>query len=364
MKNIASALYIHVPFCASICHYCDFCAMPVPERLHNEYVDLVLQELEQRKKDGLKDFKTAYLGGGSPSALSLGNLRKLLTGLHKLGLKPNEEFSMEWNPEEVNDEKIKLALDFGATRFSLGVQSLNNRLLEILGRRHSSKTALAAFEKLNNSFSTGSCDLMFCLPSQSTEDFLKDVQTFINMGIKHISFYGLTLDASKKKKLPPQPEDLYPEMYLQASEILQSAGLHRYEVSNFAMPSHESKHNMIYWKRTPYMGVGPSAHSYLNGVRSYMNGKYIPWKKWVLNGCHENELTQDIPSEDGKEIEAVWLALRTREGLSLKGYERKFGKKFDMKKIEPFIQKGWLLANEGYIQANNEGWLWLDSMVI
>jgi oxygen-independent coproporphyrinogen-3 oxidase len=333
--------------------------MPAPERLHGEYVDLVLRELTARTANSPLP-STIYLGGGSPSALNMGNLRKLLAGLQKSG--ELKEFSMEWNPEQVDSEKIKLALDFGLNRFSLGVQSLNDNLLKMLGRRHSAKTALKAFEKLNHAFSTGSCDLMFCLPNQSTEDFLSDVKTLINLKAKHISFYGLTL--KKKNKLPPQPEDLYPEMYLKASEILQAAGLHRYEVSNFAMPGHESKHNLVYWKRGPYLGIGPSAHSYLNGIRSYVSGKYLPWKKWVLSGCPQAGLTQDIPNAEGREIEAVWLALRTREGLSLKSYEREFGKKFDLKKADFFIKRGWLAVKRETVALNGEGWLWLDKILL
>jgi len=172
------------------------------------------------------------------------------------------------------------------------------------------------------------------------------------------------LTLKKHSKLPPQPEDLYPEMYLKATEILQTAGLHRYEVSNFAKPRHESKHNLVYWKRGSYLGVGPSAHSYLNGIRSYVEGKYLTWKKWVLNGCPETDLTQDIPDTYGKEIEAVWLALRTKEGLSLKDYEKEFGREFDLSKVESFIKNGWLAVNRGSLALNGEGWLWLDKILL
>jgi oxygen-independent coproporphyrinogen-3 oxidase len=335
--------------------------MPAPERLHGEYVDLVLRELAARA--GIEtNFETVYLGGGSPSALSMENLRKLLQGLQDFETDKLKEFSMEWNPEQVDSEKIRLALDFGVNRFSLGIQSLNDDLLKMLGRRHSAKTALKAFEKLNSAFGTGSCDLMFCLPNQGTENFLSDVKTLVSLGAKHISFYGLTL--KKKNRLPPQPEDLYPEMYLKAAEFLQAAGIYRYEVSNFAKPSHESRHNLVYWKRGSYLGIGPSAHSYLDGVRSYAGEKYLPWKKWVLSGCPQSALTRDIPGSEGREIEAVWLALRTREGLSLKGYEREFGKKFDLKKAEPFIKRGWLAVKEDSLALSGEGWLWLDKISI
>jgi oxygen-independent coproporphyrinogen-3 oxidase len=335
--------------------------MPVPERLHSEYVELVLHEIELRAKEGLKHFETAYLGGGSPSALNEKNLKKLLEGLQKQGLKA-DEFSMEWNPEQVDEEKIKLALNFGINRFSLGIQSLDDNLLKMLGRNHSAKIALDAFEKLNSAFGTGSCDLMFCLPNQSTENFLSDVKKLVNLKAKHISFYGLTL--SNKKKLPPQPEDLYPEMYLNAAEILSEAGLRRYEISNFALPSHECKHNLVYWKKGNYLGTGPSAHSYLNGIRSYVQGKYLPWKKWVASDCQQSGLTEDIPNAEGREIESVWLALRTREGLSLKGYEQEFGKKFDIRKAEPFINKGWLSLNGDNLALNDQGWLWLDKILL
>jgi len=331
--------------------------MPAPQRLHSEYVDLVLRELELRTKNEISNFETIYLGGGSPSALNAENLKKLLSGLQTC-----DEFSMEWNPEQVCDEKINIALDFGINRFSLGIQSLNDNLLKMLGRQHTAKEALLAFEKLNKKFKTGNADLMFCLPCQSTENFLSDVKTLINMDAKHISFYGLTL--KKTNKLKQQPENLYPEMYLKAAEILNEAGLARYEVSNFAMPSHECKHNLAYWKRGSYLGIGPSAHSSINGIRNYASEKYLPWKKWVLNNCPQNGLTIDIPSCEGREIEAIWLALRTKEGLSLKSYEQEFGKKFNLKKAEPYIEKGWLTINEGYISLNGKGWLWLDKLIL
>jgi len=253
-------------------------------------------------------------------------------------------------------------LEFGINRFSLGIQSLNDDLLKMLGRKHTAKNALEVFEKLNSAFGTGNCDLMFCLPNQSTENFLSDVKTLASLGAKHISFYGLTLE--KGKKFPPQPEELYPEMYLKAAQILSEAKLDRYEVSNFALPGHESKHNMVYWKRGSYLGAGPSAHSYLRGIRSYVEGKYVPWKKWVMSGCPQSGLTEDIPSAEGSEMEAVWLSLRTKEGLSLKDYEREFGKEFELKKAKPFIEKKWLELDKDHIRLNGEGWLWLDKIFL
>jgi oxygen-independent coproporphyrinogen-3 oxidase len=360
------SLYIHIPFCASICNYCDFSAIPAPERLHGEYVSLALQELKLRANES--DFETVYLGGGSPSALSMGNLQKLLAGLQASKLK---EFSMEWNPEQASEEKIKLALDFGINRFSLGIQSLNDDMLKMLGRNHSAKTALNAYEKLSKNFNTGNCDLMFCLPNQSTELFMNDIKTLINLNAKHISFYGLTLENNcmmkqqiRKKKLPPPPEDLYPEKYSKAAELLETAGLMRYEVSNFAAPCHESRHNMAYWQRKPYLGIGPSAHSYLQGIRYSAPKNYSPWSSWIKAGCPEKGLNVDIPSENGKEIEAVWLALRTREGLSLSGYELEFGKKFNLNRMEPFIKSGWLALKGDYIHLSGQGWLWLDKIFL
>ena len=362
--------------------------MPVPERIHDEYVEFVLQELKLRAEG--KKFNTIYLGGGSPSILSEKNLQKILNALntprqhtppfgHPFGIGechhskrgeeelstvfsnpfsilhspfsiPNLEFTMEWNPEQVSDEKIKIARDFGVNRFSLGIQSLNDDLLKVIGRRHNAKEALNAFEKLNSAFDTGSCDLMFCLPRQTTEDFLNDVKMMIDKGAKHLSFYGL------KSERMEGNEDLYPEMYLKAAEILNKAGLERYEISNFAKAGHESKHNLAYWKGGEYLGVGPSAHSFLNGVRVFFEGKYSAWKKWVLAGCPKTALTEDIPSEEGKKLESAWLALRTREGID--------AEEIDMKKAEPYIKKRWLELCENKIRLKGDGWLWLDKLIL
>jgi len=364
------ALYVHVPFCARVCHYCDFAVLRAPARLHREYVGLVLRETALRAPTGLEGVRTAYLGGGTPSALDPHLLTTLCSELHSLGLGDLTEFSMEFNPEHVRPEIIEAALKGGVDRYSLGLQSLDDSQLRRLGRTHSAQEGLTAWEQLRAApFRTGSVDLMFNLPGQTLSDFLRDVGRVVERKPDHVSFYGLTVE--KQTLLGQQvqrgeaviEEELYGEMYNGAIALLSDAGLSRYEVSNCARPGHESQHNSVYWRREPYLGVGPGAHSYLNGVRLAGPKTYARWREWVLAGCPESGLERDELDRSARMTEALWLSLRCRSGLDRLQFASEFGLELPEDIVDRYVGRGWLGSANGVLTLQGDGWLYMDTLV-
>jgi len=363
------ALYIHVPFCARICHYCDFAVLKAPERIHAEYVDLVARELQLRAPEGLAGVRTAYLGGGTPSVLEPTLLERLLNDLAERGLANLAEFTMEFNPEQVGENIVTTACSGGIDRFSLGIQSLNNELLVRIGRGHSAEQALAAWELLSVAgFRTGSVDLMFNLPGQTTQGFLQDVDTIISRKPQHVSLYGLGVEQNTlfgqqvRRGEWSIDEDLYAEMYNGAIALLGQSGLERYEVSNCALLGHESLHNQAYWKRTDYLGVGPGAHSCLDGVRLAGPRSYSRWREWVRADCPLQGMEKDLPDRSGRMTEALWLALRCREGICLSVFQTEFGVTLPEKLLARYVERGWLNIHDGWARLRGDGWLFMDSI--
>lgn len=364
------ALYLHIPFCAQVCHYCDFAVLRAPHRMHHEFIQLLAKELALRAPQGLADVQTAYLGGGTPSVLAPHELRELLSLLHHQGLGALQEFSMEFNPDQVHSDLIEVALQGGVNRYSMGLQSLDDSMLSFLGRTHTADQGLKAWDLLAQSgFRTGSVDLMFNLPGQSLNRFLEDVKRVLERSPQHVSFYGLSVERNTllgQKVSKGQwvvEEELYAPMYQGAIAILSATGLHRYEVSNCAIPGHESLHNQVYWQRKPYLGVGPGAHSFLQGVRLSGPRHYAQWREWVLAGCPHSGLECDPLDRNAQMMECIWLSLRCESGLDLQAFAHEFGGSLPPQAWEPYVQKGWLVYESGRLRLMGEGWLFMDSVV-
>lgn len=335
-----------------------------------EYVALLAQELQTRAPHGLAAIRTAYLGGGTPSVLPSDLLETLLTHLSEQGLRNLDEFTMEFNPEQVDASRIAVARRSGVDRFSLGLQSLDDALLRTLGRRHDSACALDAWDVLRESgFRSGSVDLMFDLPGQTLSGFLEGLESVIARQPHHVSFYGLGVEPTTLlgQKVARgewvQDESLYAPMYTEAIHLLDKQGLKRYEVSNCALPGHESAHNRAYWQRIPYLGVGPGAHSFLDGVRSAGPSHYARWKDWVLAGCPAHGMELDVPDASAQALETLWLALRCAEGLDVAAYFQNTGHKLERAHWNDYGEKGWLELRQGRLCLVGEGWIWMDTIV-
>lgn len=372
-----NGLYIHIPFCGKVCDYCDFSVLAAPSRLYEEYVTLVLEEAKIRftmDPSFLGCIQTVYLGGGTPSILPALLMKKMLSGLSELGVPFSQiqEFTMEVNPESAIVERLENAMDFGVDRFSLGLQSLDDSLLQKIGRSHTVKVGMEALEKLILLSSQGirvSADLMFQLPNQTVENFVSDVRFLASSGVGHISFYGLNvaphtvLGTHVRKGLLEIPEDLYRDMYNGGVVALETAGFHRYEVSNFAKPREESIHNQNYWNLGEYWGLGPGAHSFQNNMRFAGPQTYAVWRNWVREGCPHKALDLDPIGKKERIFEKVWLSLRQESGLDLDALAKEENVSIASKTLLPLIEKKWIEKEANRVRLVGDGWVMMDSVV-
>jgi oxygen-independent coproporphyrinogen-3 oxidase len=370
-------LYIHVPFCGKVCNYCDFAVLAAPPRLYEEYVNLLLQEATVRiKRDPafVAGLTTLYLGGGTPSILPPALMHRLLKGLSDLGVPfaHLDEFTMEVNPESAFPERLETVMQFGASRLSLGLQSLDAFLLGKIGRAHTVEMGLEALERLIALSFRGiriSADLMFQLPLQTVENFISDVRFLALSGVGHISFYGLNvapntvLGTHVRKGLLELPEALYRDMYNGGVTVLEAAGFHRYEVSNFAKSGEESIHNQNYWNRGEYWGLGPGAHSFQNQVRFAGPSAYARWRSWVQDGCPDRLVEKDLIHKKERIIETIWLSLRQESGLDLDALQKNENVTISPGTLEALLQKKWIRIHSNRVSLAGDGWIMMDSAV-
>ncbi len=375
-------IYLHIPFCAKVCDYCDFHVLPAHERLFQEFTDLICAEIgvfEENHPGLLAQAQTLYLGGGTPSILPGRNIRQLFDCLRDKGVNVSklQEVSMEFNPESVTEESVYNAMSCGVKRISLGLQTFDPALLKVIGRAHTVERGLEALDfltKIDGLQVSG--DLMFDLPTQTVAQFLDDVDRLSSYPLNHISFYGLTvsprtvLGQKVSKGVLTVDEDLYEAMYCGGVEILRRKGFERYEVSNFAKPGFESAHNRNYWDRGEYAGFGPGAHSFLGSRRFYAPEMYPRWRDYVNAGAGESGLTVDALGADDKLAELIWLSMRQARGLDLDEL-KKLGLRLMQNGFSKWISKGFLAeierdvggVNHRFLQLVDRGWIFMDDIV-
>jgi oxygen-independent coproporphyrinogen III oxidase len=271
------AIYVHVPFCATKCSYCDFNTYASIEGLMEPYAAALRTELEFWSRElGSPAVSTVFFGGGTPSYLRGGQIASLMGAIGDgFELDPSAEVTAEANPDDLTADKLAEFAAAGFNRLSIGVQSLDDGLLQTLGRRHDAAEAERAVRRAQQAgFDNLSVDLMYGLPDQTLAQWLDTMQRALELGPQHISMYGLTLEpgtpmehAATAGSLPTPDADLAADMYLAAQALMAERGLRHYEISNWCLPGFEAKHNLTYWHNGPFLGVGPGAHSYLNGSR-------------------------------------------------------------------------------------------------
>ena len=375
-------IYIHVPFCAKICDYCDFRVMPANARLFEEYVGLLEREIRAfaaahpvshsaSSQNVLSQARTLYLGGGTPSILPGVCLERIFAVLADCGVRVDalDEVSMEFNPESCTEESVQTALSCGVRRFSLGLQTFSQTLLDRIGRRHTVERGFEALRLLTSlPQAKVSADLMFDLPGQSLDSFLSDVDRLSDFPLGHLSFYGLNvgertlLGGRVSRGEEKIDESLYEPMYLGGVEILEKKGFARYEVSNFAKPGDESLHNMNYWNRGEYIGFGPGAHSYFDGRRFCAPEMYPRWRDYVNAGLPDVSLTYDDLDKDDILTERVWLSLRQRSGLDLSALAAD-GISVSPEGYEQWVKKGFATLDGGILKLVGRGWIFMDGVV-
>ncbi len=333
------SLYIHIPFCKSKCHYCDFFSISKAAKLIPEYIDALAQEIKIYSEKYNFKIKTIYIGGGTPSILNPENIKSIILNVREyFYLKSDLEFTIEANPESINADFLETIVNCGINRLSIGVQTFNDKLLKFAGRLASQKII---DEKLNLikkiKFKNWSADLIYGLPYQKLKDFENDLKKLISYNPFHISLYSLTIENGtkffslyeRKKEIFPSDDEIA-DMYLLANEYLEKNNYHRYEISNFAKKSFECKHNLAYWNQENYLGLGPSAVSTIQNIR---------WKNVPdVNGYIKNLKNKKVPilektklTKKEKIQEFIMLQLRLRKGLNLDLLKQKY--KIDLFKI-------------------------------
>jgi oxygen-independent coproporphyrinogen-3 oxidase len=357
-------VYIHVPFCARRCSYCDFSIAVRRDVPVDEYLSALDAELSIRFGDRAPEpVDTIYFGGGTPSRLGGEGLARALALVEGHFPRANgAEITAEANPEDVDRASAEAWRAAGINRLSLGSQSFDDRALTWMHRTHDSAAIARAVETARDAgIDNLSLDLIFALPEALGRDFAADVRRLLELQPDHVSLYGLTVEAGTplgrwvaRGVTVEQPEEGYEADFLLAHRMLAGAGFEHYEVSNYARPGRESRHNSAYWAGVPYVGLGPASHGFDGEVRRWNARAYAGWRDTVLAGSDPVAGSERL-SEDNRIAESVYLGLRSRVGLSSDAS--------DVRVVAPWIDAGWMTRGSGgRLRCTPEGWLRLDAL--
>lgn len=321
MKYDVSSVYIHIPFCSHICSYCDFSKILYFEKYASLYLDALEYEIDNKYKKNM--IKTIYIGGGTPSSLSLKLLKKLMKIVSKFNFDFSSlEFTFECNIESITFEKLKILRENNVNRLSIGVQSFQEKNLKFLNRYHNKSDVFSKIKLIKEmGFENINIDLIYAIPGESIDDLVLDLNEFLKLKINHISTYSLMIEPHTKlhiDSVKPIAEDLDYMMYRKICEILKSNGYNQYEISNFCKDGFESRHNLNYWNNNQYYGFGLGASGYIGDIR-YKNNCNIS-KYLELNFDNEYE---KISEKLKIEYEFI-LGLRKREGIKKSEFYKKY----------------------------------------
>ena len=320
-------LYVHIPFCSAICPYCDFAVTTGDRKHRRHYLEHLLRELEVRTE--LTGFDTLYFGGGTPSLLELDDLHQIR---ERASLAVDCRMFLEANPEDVTRSSVARWRELGVSTLGLGIQSFDDEALSFFERRHTASQAHAAIETAQPAgFETLSIDLIFGLPDQSLGAWQRTLESALAHEPDHISCYQLTIHEEtpfgrqkREGRLREATDDVQAELFRETHRALAGAGYIGYEVSNFARGSrHRSKHNEKYWNHTPYLGIGPSAHSFDGRTRWWNTRSLFSWQKLIDSGASAIE-GQETLDDDALLLETIMLRLRTKDGLDFDDVAKRF----------------------------------------
>lgn len=352
------SIYIHIPFCNSICTYCDFCKIFYNKKYINDYLNNLEQEIKVRYKSEIVN--TIFIGGGTPSSLDDEELIRLMNIIEIFKLNDNYEFTVECNIESITENKLKIMKKYGVNRISIGVESFDNSIIKLLGRNHTKKDVYNKMEIVKRYFSNINIDLIYA--AYDDINILKsDIDCFLKLDIPHISTYSLIIEDNTMLKINGMKnidEDIDYEMYKYIEDTLEKNDYIHYEISNYAKNGYQSKHNLVYWNNEEYYGFGLSSTSYINNeritntknLRKYLNGKYI--------GTSISE-DKEIKMEN-----EVMLGLRKLDGIDLDRFKEKFNVSLeDIYNIDNLISEGYLVKEDNYIKINKK-YMYISNEII
>lgn len=366
-------IYIHIPFCASKCSYCDFYSLAGCDNLMPEYHKALIEHLEE-SAPAIKNYEvdSVYFGGGTPSYYGAEHLIQIFDVLKLNGnVRMDAEVTVECNPDSVTLEDLKLLRQEGVNRLSLGVQATDNDLLKLIGRRHNFQQVLKAVSDARRAgFDNLSLDLMYGLPSQTKSDWAETLATVLELHPEHLSCYGLKLEEGTPmyesyRNSPILPdEDEQADMYSYCAEMLERYGYRQYEISNFCAPGFESRHNLKYWNLDDYMGFGPGAHSCVGNLRySFVRDL----KKYIYGVSRKISIVDEYQKVDPLEraVEYIMLGMRTSRGISERDYRMRCQCDWRpiSKVLRAFAEKGWAEQTEGRWHFTVPGFLISNTLI-
>ena len=354
-------LYIHVPFCGKKCRYCDFYSLPYRKEQVQSYVEAVLRNIRHYSdKSTVTD--TIYFGGGTPSLLSAEQISAILREIYdNFNVENSAEITLEANPNTLTAEKLEKLRISGINRLSMGIQSMNDEELKVLGRTHTAERAVkAVYDAKSAGFDNISCDLMAALPNQTEKMLIRSIDAMAELPIQHISAYilkieeGTAFDCDEIRRNITD-EDSTAELYMTMVNRLREKGFLQYEVSNFAKKGFETRHNCRYWKCLDYIGIGPSAHSCYKGKRFAVSADL---QEFVESPVQIEKITDESPC--GFE-EYAMLRLRLAEGYDLNDFPER--KDYLIKKLPPLLKAGYVTYEGEKIALTEKGFIMSNSVI-
>jgi oxygen-independent coproporphyrinogen-3 oxidase len=366
-----TAAYVHVPFCAHHCGYCDFAVAAGQDHLMDLYLEALALELTTLSEP--KPVTTVFIGGGTPTYLNVEQLERLLALIDCwLPRNPGGEFSVESTPESIEAERVAVLARHGVNRISIGAQSFNPRLLRVLERIHDPADVPRAMSCARESIAQVSLDLIFGVPGQTLEDWDADLKQALSLVPDHIATYGLTYEKGtrlwkqrRRGQVHSLTEDAELELYNHAMDTLESAGFEHYEISNFARPGCRCRHNQVYWANEAYYGFGVGAARYVNGQRDLNTRDTQQYIQRVLAGESPTFQSEILPSPE-RAREAMALQLRRAEGINREAFRHQTG--FDLDELAGLalrrhVDMGFIVDNGSSVRLTRRGKCVADAVI-
>lgn len=370
MQNKPTSAYVHIPFCTQICFYCDFSKVFIKNQPVDDYLQALKAEFEREE---IRQLRTLYIGGGTPTALTASQLDFLLDFLtQNLDLSVLEELTIEANPGDLTEDKIAVLANSPVNRVSLGVQTFDDQMLKKIGRSHQEKDIYETIGNLKKvGFDNISIDLIYALPQQTMDQVKVNVEKALSLDIPHMSLYSLILEnhtvfmnRMQRGKLHLPQEDLEAEMFEYIIAELEKAGFEHYEISNFSKPGFESRHNLMYWDNDEYYGLGAGASGYVNGVRYRNRGPIQHYLKAIREDGHAR-LNEEFLTQKEMMEEEMFLGLRKKSGVSKQKFTNKFGIDFDQQYgsvVTELTEQGLLVPDKEIVRMTKKGLFLGDSV--
>jgi oxygen-independent coproporphyrinogen-3 oxidase len=367
-------LYIHIPFCLSKCHYCDFYSVTSVSAVPG-FLNVLSKEMEMYRKR-FNVFDTLYIGGGTPSLLSPKQLKDILTSVRKnFGLMADPEITIETNPADLDQCLLESVRQMGVNRINIGIQSFDEKVLGFLGRRHSAKQAVSAIEASRKAgFENVGLDLIYGIPGQDMGSWLDTLKRAVAFSPEHLSCYQLTLEARTPLGIRYQAgqflmprEELEYEFFVKTSEFLEDTGYIHYEVSNFARGmKYASRHNQKYWDHSPYLGLGPSAHSF-DSNRRWWNYRSLDQYLVAINAGNLPVEETEVLTMEQLRLEALYLGLRTKKGVNFEDLKNRY--QYDLlaekkEMLNSLLEEGLISIQDGCLYPTQTGLAVADRLAL